>query len=155
MELVVEIEAEEAWLQAERTGVLVVPYEAEFAQEEWWPVIDQWRDACHVAGRASVALLIDGNPGRARVHFDGKGLSCFAEDRLDAAMGSVLEDVVDGDGFADGAFATWTTAVLPLAKAGRVAAKARRLDRFARDPVEAVAFEDGGKLEMVRRIHAL
>lgn len=70
-------------------------------------------------------------------------------------MGRVLDDVVDSNGFADGPCANWRTVLLPLGKAVRVAAKARRLDRLARDPVEAAAFEDGRMLGMVRCVHAL
>lgn len=155
MDFVVEPDPEEALLRAERSGVLVIPYEANFAEDEWWPTIEQWDAACRAAGHASVSLLIDRESGRARIHFDGKGVRCFAEQRLDGAMGRVLEDVVDGNGFAEGPFASWRTVLLPLRRAGRVAAKARRLDRLARDPVEAAAFEDGGMLAMVRSVHAL
>ncbi len=155
MDLVVEIETEEAWLQAGSSGVLVVPREAQFAEEEWSELLERWRDASFAERRACVVVFVDRNPGRARVCFDGDGLPCFAGDRLDAAMGRLLEEVVDGNGFADGAFATWTTACLPLAKAGRVAAKARRLDRFARDRAGARAFEDGGEHVTVWQVHAL
>lgn len=155
MDVVVELDPEEALLRAERNGVLVIPYEANLAEEEWWPAIERWDAACRTAGRASVSLLIDRQSGGARIHFDGTGLPCFAEQRLDGAMGRVLEDIVDGNGFADGPFASWRTVLLPLGSAARVAAKSRRLDRLARDPVEAAAFEDGGKLAIVRRIDAL
>ncbi len=155
MDLVVEIETEEAWLQAESSGVLVVPREAQFAEEEWSELLERWQDACLTARRASVVMFIGSDPGRATVCFDGKGLPSFAGNRLDAAMGRLLEDVVNCAGFADGAFATWTTAALPLAKAGRVAAKARRLEHFARDRAGARAFEDGGEHVTVWQVHAL
>lgn len=155
MKLLVEFEPEAALSHAERSGVLVVPYEAEFAQEEWCLAVERWEGACRAEGRASIACVIDRNPGRACIHFDGKGLPCFAEERLDSAMSRVLEEVVDGVGFPGGPFASWRTLLLPVAKAVRVAVKARRLDHLARDPLEAAAFEDGGKLGMVVRVHDL
>ncbi len=155
MDLVVEIESESAWSQAERSDVLVVPHEAEFAEEEWSELIDRWDSACAARGRATIVVFVNRDPARAAVHFGGKGLPCFAKDRLDAAMARLLEPVVDGNGFADGAFAVWQTVLLPFAKAARIAAKAMRLERFARDPEGARAFEDGGKSVTVWHVHAL
>lgn len=155
MVLVVEVEAEAAWSQAEKNGILVVPYEAQFAEEEWSELIDRWIASAVASGRAGVVLFAEQCGMRATVHFVGTGLPCFAKDRLDAAMGRLLEDVVDGNGFANGEFADWRSTRLPFAKAVAVAEKARELDRFARDPKGADAFEGGALDILVWDVHEL
>lgn len=147
-------EPEGAWHRAQRTGVLVLSH-CVTDDEEWLALIDRWQAACLAERRASIVAFVDGDRSVATVCFDGQGLASFAGDRLDAAMGRLLEETVDGDGFPHGTFATWRTKRLPLAKAGRVTAKARRLERFARDPAGARAFEDGGFDVTVWQVHSL
>jgi len=147
-------EPDDAWHRAQRTGVLVLSHFVT-DDEEWLALIDRWQAACLDERRASVVAFVDSDRDIASVCFDGQGLTSFARDRLDAAMGRLLTENVDGNGFAGGAFATWQTKRLPSAKAGRVAAKARRLDRFARDATEARAFEVGGEHETVSEVNRL
>jgi hypothetical protein len=66
----------------------------------------------------------------------------------------MLEPIVNRRGYEHGAFATWMTKSLPLDKAGRVVAKARRFERFARDPAGARAFEGGRRDIVVWDVHA-
>lgn len=155
MELVVEAEPESAWRQAKTSGVLVVPYEAEFAEEEWLPFIEDWQHVCRAYGRASIVIFVDRDPKGAIVSFDDNGVPSFAGPRLDAAMRRLLEDTVNCRGYGDGAFTRWMTRLLPFGKAGRVVAKARRLDRFARDAAGARAFEGGRKDIIVWGVHSL
>lgn len=155
MDVVVEIEPDAALRQAERCGVFVVPAEAEYDDHDWELLVEEWEDAYRARGRASIVVYVELYPTRATVSFDGKGLPCFAGERLDAAMRRMLEQVVNRRGYEDGSFASWMTKSLPLDSAGRVVAKARRLERFARDPVGARAFEDGGKAVTVWSVHAL
>lgn len=152
--LVESDDAEVAWHRAQRTGVLVLSHFVT-DEEDWLVLIDRWQAACFAERRASVVAFVDSDRDVACVCFNGQGLPSFAEYRLDAAMGRLLAESVDGDGFAGGAFAAWQTRRLPVVKAGRVVAKARRLDRFARDPAGARAFEDGGKHVTVWEVHRL
>lgn len=147
-------EPEDAWHRAQRTGVLVL---SRFVtdDEEWLALIDRWQAACLAERRASIVAFVDGDRDLASVCFDGQGLPSFARGRLDAAMGRLLEETVDDDGFPHGAFAAWRTKCVPTAKASRVAAKARRLDRFARDPAGAREFEDQGAHVAVREVNDL
>lgn len=147
-------EPEEAWRRAQRTGVLVLSHFVTDDDEEWLALIDRWQAACHAARRASIVAFVN-HRGLASVCFDGKGLPCFTSARLDAAMGRLLADTVDGNGFADGAFATWQTRRLPLAKAGRVATQAMWLERFSRDPAGAGAFDAGGDQVLVWEVDNL
>lgn len=152
--LVESDEPENAWHRAQRTGVLVLSHFVT-DDEEWLALIDRWQAACLDERRASVIAFVDSDRDLASVCFDGQGLPSFAGDRLDDVMGRLLTENVDGNGFAGGAFAAWQTKRLPSAKAGRIAAKARRLDHFARDPAGARAFEDGGKYVTVWQVHSL
>lgn len=155
MDLVVEIELEAATRQAERTGAFVVPPEAEYGEEDWDLAVEDWEDACRASGRASIVVFIEHHPARATVSFDGARLPCFAGDRLDAAMRRLLEPIVNRRGYEQGPFATWMTRSLSVERADRVVAKARRLERFARDPAGARAFEDGERAVTVWLVHAL
>lgn len=156
MELLVENdEPENAWLRARRSGVLVLSHFVTGDDEEWLELIDRWQTECLAEQRASIVMFVDSDRDLASVCFDGLGLTSFARGRLDAAMGRLLEETVDGDGFPRGAFTAWRTKRLPTAKAAHVAAKARRLDRFARDPAAARAFEDQGAHVAVWNVHSL
>lgn len=135
---------DDAWHRAQRTGILVLSHFVT-DDEGWLALIDRWQAACLDERRASVVAFVDSDRDLASVCFDGQGLASFAGDHLDAAMGRLLAESVDGNGFPSGAFATWRTKLLPSAKASRVAAKERRLDRFARDAAGAHAFEVGGE----------
>lgn len=148
-------EPDDAWHRAQRTGVLVLSHFVTDDDEEWLELIDRWQATCLAERRASIVAFVDNDRDLASVCFDAQGLTSFAGDRLDAAMGRVLEETADGDGFPRGAFAVWRTQRLPLAKAGRVATKVRRLDRFARDATEARAFEVGGEHVTVSEVNRL
>lgn len=152
--LVESDDAESAWHRARRTGVLVLSHFVT-DEDEWLALIDRWQAACLAERRASVVAFVDSYRDLASVCFDGQGLPSFARDRLDVAMGRLLEETVDGDGFPHGAFAAWRTKRLPSAKAGRVAAKARRLDRFARDAAGARAFEGADEHVIVSEVNRL
>lgn len=146
--LVESDEPEDAWRRARQTGVLVLSHFVT-DEEEWLALIDRWHAACLAEGRASIVSFVDSDRGVASVCFDGQGLPSFASDRLDAAMGRLLEQAVDGDGYPSGAFAAWRTKRVPPAKAGHIVAKARQLERFARDPAGAQAYE-AGELDVTR-----
>lgn len=152
MEIVVEGDPDQAWAQAGRTDILVVPYEAKYAEEEWSELVERWDESTRLKGRASVFLFVD-QDGRASIRFNGNGRYCFAKDRLGDRMARLLEDTVDGRGYADGVFGDWSTIKLPFSDAIVLAQKVKDLDRYARNPKGAEAYEDGRMAQLVWNVH--